>query len=199
MRSRRCLILGMTGFMAKINPIVFRLPTGIKDKYDIPEHQGIFDNDGTSDRLIFNVLPEDYNAANPITKEIIKGISAPVATITRNHYQFEATNKDQRAVIRYVLRDLLKEGGNLSLYGISNIIISCNEPLIAVEDYHELDEYEDELQGYTLRVGVMNVESLKGSYRAIGTNRNYNSGCRLIFNHTHKIINNQLVVYVPTF
>ncbi len=183
--------------MAVINPIIFRLPAGIKDKYDIPQHQGIFDNDGISDRLFFQVLPEDYNAANPITKEIIKGAVAPVATITRNHYQFEATNKDQRTVFRYVLRDLLLAGGNLSVYGITNTTTDCNEPLIAVEDYHELDEYEDELQGFTLRIGIMNVESLKGSYREKGTNRNYNRGCRVIFTHTHKIVNGQLVVYVP--
>ncbi len=184
--------------MAVINPIIFRLPAGIKDKYDIPEHQGIFDNDGTSDRLFFQVFPEDYNAANPITKEIIKGAVAPVATITRNYYQFEATNKDQRAVFRYVLRDLFLAGGNLSVYGITtNSTISCHEPLIAVEDYHELDEYEDELQGFTLRIGIMNVESLKGSYRAKETNRNYNRGCRVIFSHTHKIVNNQLTTYLP--
>lgn len=185
--------------MAKINPIIFRLPTGLKDKYDIPEHQGIFDNDGTSDRLVYQVLPEDYNAANPISKEIIKGAKTAVATITRNYYQFEATSKDQRAVIRYVLRDLLIAGGNLSLYGISNTITACSEPLIVVEDHHELDQYEDELQGYTLRVGVMNVESLKGSYRATGINSNYNKGCRVIFNHTHKIVNNNLVNYLPEF
>lgn len=185
--------------MAKINPIIFRLPTGLKDKYDIPEHQGIFDNDGISDLLVYQVLPEDYNAANPISKEIIKGAKSAVATITRNYYQFEATNKDQRAVPRYVLRDLLIAGGNLSLYGITTTITDCSEPLIAVEDYHELDQHEDELQGYTLRVGIMNVESLKGSYRAMGTNRNYNKGCRVIFNHTHKIINGNLVNYLPGY
>ena len=67
---------------------------------------------------------------------------------------------------RYVLRDLLMGGGNLSVYGFTaNTTTDCDEPLVAVEDYHELDEYEDEQQGFTLRVGVLTVESLKGSYR----------------------------------
>ena len=181
------------------NRLIFRLPSGLKDKYDLPVNQGIFDNDGTSDLLIFTVAPEDYNAANPITKEIIKGAVTPVATITRNHYQLEATNKDRRSVFRYVLRDLLLAGGNLSVYGINNTINECDEPLIALEDYHELDEYSDEENGYTLRVGILNVESLKGSYREKNSNDNYNRGCRVIFTHTHKIINNQLSVYVPIF
>ena len=200
--------------MATINPLIFRLPPGIKDKYDLPVYQGIFDNDGISDRLVFPVLPEDYNAANPVNKEVLQGMTAPVATITRNYYQLEATNKDQRSVFRYVLRDLLLYGGNLSVYGsTTSTTVTCNEtdissswgfprslvlPLVAVEDYHELDEYEDELQGYTLRVGVLNVESLKGSYREKGANRNYNRGCRVIFTHTHKIVDGQLAVYVPS-
>ncbi len=184
--------------MAAINPLIFRLPPGIKDRYDLSVNQGIFDSDGISDRLVFPVLPEDYNAANPVNKEVLQGIVAPVATITRNYYQLEATNKDQRSVFRYVLRDLLLAGGNLSVYGSStSTTVTCDEPLVAVEDYHELDEYEDEVQGYTLRVGVLNVESLKGSYREKGTNRNYNRGCRVIFTHTHKIVNNQLITYLP--
>ena len=71
--------------MAVINPIIFRLPSGIKDKYDIPEHQGIFDNDGTSDRLFFQVLPEDYNAANPITKEKVS-FSYKRSRVKRSHW-----------------------------------------------------------------------------------------------------------------
>ncbi len=185
--------------MACINPIVFRLPPNLKDKYDLPEYQGIFGSDNISDRLVLKVLPEDYNAANPINKETKLGFAVPYSIITRNLYQFEAVDQDRRgAVHRYVLRDMLKGGGNLSVYGFTaNTTTDCDEPLVAVEDYHELDEYEDEQQGFTLRVGVLTVESLKGSYREKGTNRNYNQGCRVIFTHTHKIVNGQLVVYVP--
>ena len=112
--------------MAVINPIIFRLPTGIKDKYDIPQHQGIFDNDGISDRLWFKVLPEDYNAANPITKEIIKGAVAPVATITRlliAKSTFTETLRSANAwggfLTHTVLKKLRKEGYNGLFAGIN--------------------------------------------------------------------------------
>ena len=186
--------------MACINPIIFRLLPTIKDKYDESHHQGMFANDGISDRLILKVLPEDYNAANPINKEIKLGYSSSIASVTKSLYQFEAVDKDRRsAVSRYVLRDLLNAGGNLSLYGVTAETDSCGEPLVAVEDYHELDEYEDELRGYTLRIGILNVESLKGSYRKLSTNHNHNQGCRVVLTQTHKIESNQLVNYIPNF
>lgn len=185
--------------MACINPIIFRLLPTIKDKYDESHHQGMFSNDGISDRLILKILPEDYNAANPINKEVKLGYSSSIASVAKNLYQFEAVDKDRRsAVFRYILRDLLNAGGNLSLYGVTTETSSCGEPLVAVEDYHELDEYEDEQLGFTLRVGVLNVESLKGSYRKSGTNHNYSQGCRVIFTQTHKIVNGSLIGYVPT-
>lgn len=173
------------------------MPEGIVDKYDIPENQGIFDNDGLSDRLIYRSFPEDYNAANPVTKETIKGVCKAFVKVNRDYYQLEATSQDKRAAYRYILRDLLNAGGNLSLYNFDINLDGCHEPLIVMEDYHELDSYEDEQQGYTQRVGVLNVESLKGSFRKKGTNINYNQGCKIVFTHTHQIVLTNLIPYLP--
>ncbi len=183
---------------ACINPLIIRLPSGIKDRYDVPFNQGIFDNDGTSDRLFLKVLPEDYNAAKPVNLEAKLGYAMPYTETEYNLYQLEAVDQDRRsAVKRYVLRDLIAAKGNLALYGVATGNNDCTPPLIALEDHHELDEYEDEQQGFTLRVGVLQVESLKGSYRETGTNYNYNRGCRIIFTHTHKIVSGTLEPYVP--
>ena len=182
--------------MAKINPIIIRLPAGIKDKYDLPQYRGIFDNDGTSDRMTLKVLPEDYNAAHPVKLTTTLGYSAPYTEVERELYQLEATDRDRRSSVKkYVLQDL-KLSGNLSVYGVSQQTIACNVPLIAIEDYHECDCFEDEIAGFTLRVGTLNVESLKGSYRNAKNNNNYNQGIRIIFTHTHKIVNSSLETYL---
>lgn len=193
-----------------INPIVIRLPNLLKDKYDIPANQGIFITGVTPepDKLILKVLPEDYNAANPVNLEVKLGILAPYQEITRNFYRIEAVDRDRRsAVKRYVLRDLLIAGGNLRTYGIAIAEEAiapkpCYYPLVAIEDYHELDSSEDEARGFTIRVGTLAVESLKGSYRQShfeATNTNYNQGVRIIFTHTHSIIESALQVYLPRF
>ena len=183
--------------MAKINPIIIRLPANIKDKYDLPQYRGIFDNDGMSDRLILKVLPEDYNAAHPVKLTTALGYSAPYTEVERELYQLEATDRDRRSSVkRFALQDLIAAGGNLSVYGVKEQTISCNVPLIAIEDYHECDRPQDAVAGFTNRVGTLNVESLKGSYRNTKNNSNYNTGCRIIFTHTHQIVNNSLEVYV---
>jgi hypothetical protein len=58
---------------------------------------------------------------------------------------------------------MIEGGGNVDLY-IENYTQATCYPLAVVEDYHELDTLEDEKRGYTLRVGYLQVESLKGSY-----------------------------------
>lgn len=180
--------------MAGINRIIIPLLPGIKDKYDVPENGGMFD----SDRLVLHVLPEDYNAPNPVVLETQLGYSAPFTKRDNQLYKPEFVDRDRRCAIkRYVMRDLLLAGGNLSLYGVTDTGYK-NAVLIAIEDYHELDLYEDELQGFTLRIGTANVESLKGSYRQKNSNYNYNNGLRIKFCQTHRINQGILEPYIPT-
>lgn len=148
--------------------IIVRLPDGIKDQYDTSYHQGIFERDLRSDRLILRVDSQDYNAAKPTQIETKIGYAAPYDEVTRNLYQLEATDKDRRSPVkRYVLRDLLNAGGNLGLYNVTQPnTVNCAEPLVVIEDYHELNESIDYERGYALRVGTLQVESLKGAYLA---------------------------------
>jgi hypothetical protein len=186
--------------VACINPIIIRLPEGSKNQFDEHQYQGIFDTDQISDRLILKVLPEDYNAAHPVNIETKLGYVSPYTQTTYNLYQLEAVDNDRRSdVKRYAICQLLKNGGNLSVYDIPLNTSSCHPPLIAIEDYHELDNLEDKLLGFTLRIGILSVESLKGSYRKQGTKHNYNRGCRIIFTHTHNIVDGELKVYVPQY
>lgn len=150
-------------------PIIVRLPDGLKDKYDTSFNQGIFETDLRSDRLILRVAPEDYNAAHPVSIATQYGYVSAYDDVDYSPYRLEITDREPRSPVkRYVLRDLLKAGGNLSVYGIDSPSKSCEQPLVVVEDFHELDEDEDYQRGYSLRVGTMTVENLKGSWRRKG-------------------------------
>ena len=177
--------------MAKQNQIVIPLPPGIKTTYDISANQGLFN----SDNLHLTIERKDYKAPNPIQKKVLQtlgGLNRPaVVNRTTNFYQPEFTCRDPRGAIRYILDDLFATGGNLSTQGITMTYTDCQEPFIVIYDYHRLDTASDRALGYTIRVGVLLVEDLKGSFRG-NNGLNYNPGTRFVFTHTHNIVNGQL-------
>ena len=174
--------------MGKQNKIVFPIQSNLKLLYDTPENQGLFSDDN---KLHLIVSREDYNAANNRQKEVIQGIVAPIVNRTINYYQFEATCRDSREIIKDVLLSL-ETTGNLDTQGINLAYSPCDEPHVLVHDYHRFDTQSDRIQGYTARVGVLLTEDLKGSIR--GENGyNYNQGIRVIFTHTHNLVGGSLV------
>ena len=155
--------------MAKLNKIVFPLTTELKTLYDLSVNSGLFNGDN----LVLPIWSEDYNAANPVQTKVIKGLSAAVVDITTNYYQFEATCRDSRVAIGYILKDLMTDAStNCSQY----------QP-ITCYDYHRLDTQTDRQYGYTIRQGVLQYEPLKGSIRS-SAGYNYNGGHRIIFTQT---------------
>jgi hypothetical protein len=170
------------------NKIVFPIQNSLRLIYDTPENQGLFSSDN---KLHLIISREDYNAANPKQKEVIQGVAAPIVNRTTNYYQFEATCRDNREIIKDVLESIEKTG-NLDTQGINLTYNPCDEPHVIVHDYHRFDAYNDRSVGYTVRVGVLLVEDLKGSIR--GSNgQNYNKGIRVVFTHTHNLIGGNLV------
>lgn len=190
--------------MLLVNKLIIRIPLGLKTPYDTDFNRGMFIADNPLepkgyDRLVVPVFPEDYNAPNPITKEVVQGYTRAFVEKNVRFYEFNATCKDGRPARAYALRDLLAVGGNLALYGVTEELPPCNEPLIAIEDYHRLDSPTDYDEGFTLRIGVLDIEDLKGSWRSRNSSDNYNKGIRLIFTHTHRLFDEQIVSYVPPF
>lgn len=178
-----------------INSLIFRLPKGILDSYDTLYYSGILTVGENNDSLAMRVTPDNYIGVNPVEKTATIGYQSPVVVVRRNLYEFEATDLDSRAgVVSDVLADLNAIGGNLSIYGATNTTIDpCNEPLIALEDYHSLDDATARALGFTLRVGVVNAELVTGSW-SVGNNLAYSGGCRVVFTQTHVLQNGALTV-----
>ena len=154
--------------MGKVNKIVFPLTAELKQKYDAPFNQGLFDGDN----LVLPVWKEDYNAANPVQVTVIKGFSAAVIDIQTEYYQFEATCRDSRATVGYILKELAQANKVCGQY-----------KLVTCLDYHRLDNDSDRAAGYTVRQGVLQYEIVNGSIRSSNGN-NYVGGHRIIFIQT---------------
>lgn len=150
--------------MSILAPIVIRIPDGIVDPFAANhENQGLFRKDLISDRLVLNVEKEGYNAAKPSKIETKLGYSSPYADVNRELYSFEATDTGCRGeVAKQVLNQVVKTG-NLSVYNITQEVAGCNIPLTVVEDFHSRESDRDFERGYSLRVGIMQSEVLKGS------------------------------------
>lgn len=155
--------------MRTIAPIIIRIPDGIVDPFAVNhENQGLFRRDLISDRLIFNVEKEGYNSAKPTLLDTKFGYTSPYSDSTVELYSFEATDNDCRGeVVKQVLNQIAKTG-NLSIYGVTQQLNSCSIPLIAVEDFHSRESDRAFERGYSLRVGVLQSEVLKGSTLSVG-------------------------------
>ena len=173
--------------MGKLNKIIVPLPAGFKTPYEFPETANLFDGDN----LVLHVPRGNYNAPQVIDKDIRLGINTAAEVVTNNFYVPTIDVPDQRSVIALLLRDLQKIG-NIETQGITVNYSSKKERFMVILDYHRYDTVADYAQGYTLRVGVMNVEDRKGSFRS-RTNLNYNRGTRINYTHTHDIVSGALV------
>ena len=152
--------------MANLNKIVFILSTELRQKYDLVANTGLFNGDN----LVLPVWREDYNAANSMQVKVIKGLTSPIVDVQKDYFQFEATVRDSRATVGYILKELME---------LSSAICGTYQ-LITCWDYHRLDTETDRTNGYTVRQGVLQYEVSKGSIR--GTNgSNYTGGHRIIF------------------
>lgn len=149
--------------MGNIATIVVRVPSGIVTPFAANhENQGLFRSDLISDRLIFNVQQEEYNAAKPSKIETKIGYSAPYSEVERELYNFEATDSSCRGEVAKQVLNQVVGNGNLSIYGLSNVN-DCGIHLVAVEDYHSRESDRDFERGFSLRVGILQSEVLKGS------------------------------------
>lgn len=175
--------------MGKLNKIVFPLPAGFKSAYENLGNAALF----SGDTLVLPVTREDYNAPNPKTKEVREGVTTGVVDLKIDYYKPEFVSRDSRSIIKDILEGL-EEVGNLD--AIAATVPAATFPNvnpIAMYDYHRYDTLSDRIQGYTLRIGVMTIEDLKGSFRSSDGVENYNEGTRVVFTHMYKIVGGSLV------
>lgn len=177
------------------NQIRIPLPAGFKTPYEFYGTDGLFDGDV----LVLTIPPDNYRADNPLEKETVEGINVGTTVITKRFYTLTATCPDQRGIVHLLLQELQKVG-NLETQGITINYSDCDERFIALQDFHRFDSISEltlppnQNDGFSLRVGSLNVEDIKGSSRS-QYGYNYNRGTRLNFTQTHIISNGSLVDY----
>ena len=173
--------------MGTLNKLVIPTASGFKTPYLTPQTMDLFDGDD----LVFVVDRSNYTASNPITKEVVTGFGCAVVDRKIDYYEFEALVTDDREYIKDILEALVAIG-NLDTAGITFPYGTFDEKHIIVRDYHRFDTASDRAQGYTERVGVLNPEDIKGSFRAFSDD-NHNKGLNFFFTHTHNIVGSSLV------
>lgn len=175
--------------MGRLNRIIFPLPSGFKDSYPEADSQAFFDED----LLILPIERGDYNAPNNYEKTVIEGVKSAVVDIRSDYYEPEFTTKDSRGIIREILLDL-EDRGNLSTQGVS---LTSEDPAteltpLVLFDEHRFDTASDRARGYTIRVGVMTVDDLKGTFRSYSGD-NHGQGTRVSFTHIYNIVGSKLI------
>ena len=166
---------------SRLNKIEIPLPSGFKTPYDTTETANLFNGD----LLVLPVTREDYNAPEPLEKETVRGINSATTIVTKQFYELEITIRDQRSIIALLLRDLQRIG-NIETQGLTVEYLAKQERYMVILDYSRFDTLGDRAQGYTRRVGVMNAEDIKGSFRSRDLD-NHNRGTLIRYTHTHNI------------
>lgn len=173
--------------MGTLNKIVFPLIPGFKTPFLTPETQDLFDGDD----LVIVVDRENYNAPNNISKEVLIGLGTATVDRLIDYYELEAVCFDARETIKDVLF-AIAAAGNLDSQGLAGSPSVDTEPLVIIHDYHRFDTSGDRAAGFTERVGVLNPEDIKGSFRA-ASGDNHNNGIRINFTHTNNLVGATLV------
>jgi hypothetical protein len=153
--------------MGSLNKLIFPLTEQLITKYNTPANRGLISNVG----LVLPIFPEDYKSPIYTQVETKYGYTSPFVTLTKVPYEFEATCRDGREAIAYVLRDLIKLA----------TADSCKYQGVTVYDFCLLDEDADVARGYTIRTGVLNYEFGGGSFRAYNNTNVRPNGIRILF------------------
>jgi hypothetical protein len=153
--------------MSRLNPLVFPLPSGVKNTYSgIPENNWLFDVSSlglAGDHLVLWIAPDNYKADLP-TVEIVSGYSSNFVNPDGDTYQIQATIKDGKESAEQILKELIRRS-----YSGDTVTP------ITLYDYHRATIGAN----YTTRQGILWIEQPTGSFR--GSNQNLSQGFNVVF------------------
>ena len=153
--------------MSRLNPLVFPLPTGLKNTYSgIPENTWLFDASKlglAGDHLVLWIPPDDYKADLP-TVEVVSGYSSNFVNPDGDTYQIQATVRESKESAEQILKELIRRSHS-----------GDTVTPITLYDYHRATIGNQ----YTIRQGVMWIEQPTGSFR--GSNQNLSQGFNIVF------------------
>ncbi len=145
--------------MGILNRLIFPIPSDIVDLYIADDNNvGLFDEENN---LILPIAREDYIPQDNSESGVIVGWQRSFVNFSLANYQFEATSRDCRQTIYYVLKALQ------SLSESTSIDQAGAYPLITCLDYHNDWDYKTMTRsttGYVERKGVIKVTLQNGSF-----------------------------------